>query len=153
MTGIVVNPVASRGLRCFDDVGGESLHPNRPMDPNAPALRSPDAVLESGKTQAMRAAEQLRQAAASTVQQFRTAAEDRAERLRTAAGEQTDTMRAAAEAQAGQLRDSAEQHWSQARTHVQDWQQDLEAYVRANPTKSILATFGLGLVLGLILRR
>jgi ElaB/YqjD/DUF883 family membrane-anchored ribosome-binding protein len=123
------------------------------MEPNAPVFRNADSILESGKTQAMRAAEQLRNAAASTVQQFRTVAEERAERLRAAADEQTGPMRAAAEAQAEHLRETAEQQWSQARTHVQDWQQDLESYVRANPTKSILATFGLGLVLGLILRR
>jgi ElaB/YqjD/DUF883 family membrane-anchored ribosome-binding protein len=125
----------------------------RTMEPNAPAFRNPDSLLESGKTQAMRAAEQLRNAAASTVQQFRTVAEERADQLRAAAGEQTGTMRAAAEAQAEQLRDAAEEQWSQARTQVQDWQQELETYVRANPTKSILATFGLGLVLGLMMRR
>jgi ElaB/YqjD/DUF883 family membrane-anchored ribosome-binding protein len=113
------------------------------MDPSIPnSPRSPEAIFESGKTQAMRAAEQLRSAASSTVQQFRTVA-----------GEQTGTMRAAAETQADQIREAAEQQWTQARTQVEDWQQDLEDYVRANPTKSILATFGLGLVVGMLLRK
>lgn len=112
------------------------------MDPNAPAYPHPEALFESGKTQAMRAAEQLRSAAATTVEQFRTVAEERAERLREAAGEQSET-----------IRDAAEKQWTEARGQVEDWQQELEAYVRANPTKSILATFGLGLVLGLLLRR
>jgi ElaB/YqjD/DUF883 family membrane-anchored ribosome-binding protein len=113
------------------------------MDSSVPiSSRGPEAIFESGKTQAMRAAEQLRSAAATTVQQFRTAA-----------GEQTGTMRAAAETQADHLRDAAEQQWTQARSQMQDWQQDLEDYVRANPTKSILATFGLGLVVGMLLRK
>jgi ElaB/YqjD/DUF883 family membrane-anchored ribosome-binding protein len=36
---------------------------------------------------------------------------------------------------------------------MNNWQAEGEAYVRANPTKSVFMALGLGLVLGLTLRK
>lgn len=107
---------------------------------------------DAGKSQAVRAAEQLRSAAASTVRQVRTAAEETAERWRSpswvppmAVGDGTAT----ADFPGGN--ESAE--WTRAREKVRDLQVELEGYVRTHPAKSILVTFGVGFVLGLLLRR
>jgi ElaB/YqjD/DUF883 family membrane-anchored ribosome-binding protein len=107
---------------------------------------------DAGKSQAVRAAEQLRSAASATVRQFRSAAEETAGRWRPAPGNSplpTGDGTATADLPP---HDPAEP-WNQARERVRDLQTEVEDYVRAHPVKSILVTFGAGFVLGLLLRR
>lgn len=50
-------------------------------------------------------------------------------------------------------REKAGQVWDDAKERVQTVKQDAEQYVRENPTKAIVTALGVGLVLGLIIRR
>jgi ElaB/YqjD/DUF883 family membrane-anchored ribosome-binding protein len=52
-----------------------------------------------------------------------------------------------------EYRDKTEQVWDDARERVRTIKQDAEQYVRENPTKAIFTALGIGLVLGLIIRR
>ena len=73
--------------------------------------------------------------------------------LRAAAGDLKETasakaedIRQAAGQKADELRGATESAWSDARSKG-------EAYVRDNPTKAVLIALGLGLLLGLLLRK
>ena len=68
-------------------------------------------------------------------------------------GKTAEDLVAASDEIAGEYRDKAEQVWDDAKEHVQTVKQDAERYVRENPTKAIVTALGVGLVLGLIIRR
>ena len=105
------------------------------------------------KSQALQAAEELRAAAGEKALQLKDAAEARAQQIRDAAGEQAEMIQQNVGEQADQLKEVAEQTWGEARAKADDLRIELEKYVRENPTKSIVATFGIGLFVGLLLRR
>jgi len=108
---------------------------------------------DAGKSQAVRAAEQLRSAASATVRQFRSAAEETAERWRGTSSGDLPMAAGDGTATADLPGDEVSPEWSRAREKARDLQTELEGYVRAHPAKSILVTFGVGFVLGLLLRR
>lgn len=101
-----------------------------------------DSPLSQTKEQPVRAAEDLRSAAAL-----------RARQLREAAGHGANLFRDHAGREADQLRQNAEEQWEVAKQKAKDLQVELEHYVRENPTKSVLIVFGAGLFLGMLLRR
>lgn len=105
------------------------------------------------KSQALKAAEELRAAAGTKAQQLKEAAEARAQQIRDVAEEKAETIKTAANDQAGQIRGVAEEQWADARGKAESLKVELEQYVRENPTKSVLTTFGIGLFLGLLMRR
>ncbi len=109
--------------------------------------------LEATKSHALQAAEELRAAAGAKALQFKQAAESRASHIREVAGEQAQTIKTAAGEQVGQVRDAAQHGWDDAKTKAEDLRQELETYVRKNPTKAVLTTFGVGVFIGLLLRR
>jgi ElaB/YqjD/DUF883 family membrane-anchored ribosome-binding protein len=77
------------------------------------------------------------------------AASTKIENIRQAAGQKADELRGAAQGKAGELRGAVENAKSQAKS----WQAEGEAYVRENPTKAVLVALGVGILLGLLLRR
>ncbi len=83
------------------------------------------------------------------LQSSKTHARKAAEDLRSAAGD----LKSAAGAMAGEYRGKAEQAWGDARDRVRTFQEDAEQYVRENPTKAVFTALGIGFVLGLIFRR
>tara|TARA_R110002096_G_scaffold206192_10_gene392390 strand:+ start:7054 stop:7416 length:363 start_codon:yes stop_codon:yes gene_type:complete len=116
-------------------------------------VQNQDTPLESTKSHALQAAEELRAAASAKAAQLKQAAESRASQIRDVAGEQADTLKSAAGEQAGHVREVAEVGLRDARAKVEDLKVELEAYVRENPTKAVLTTFGIGVFLGMLLRR
>ena len=52
-----------------------------------------------------------------------------------------------------EYRGKAEQAWEDTKDRVQTFREDTDHYVRENPTKSIFTALGVGLVLGLMIRR
>ena len=90
-----------------------------------------NSKLESGKTHARQAADDLRAAAEAKAQE----------------------LCGIAEAKAQEYRGKAEQAYDQARTRVRTFREDGEHYVRENPTRAVLTALGVGFVLGLIFRR
>ena len=94
--------------------------------------------LQSSKTHARKAAEDLRSAAGD---------------LKSAAGAMAGEYRGKAEQAWGDARGKAEQAWGDARDRVRTFQEDAEQYVRENPTKAVFTALGIGFILGLIFRR
>jgi ElaB/YqjD/DUF883 family membrane-anchored ribosome-binding protein len=47
----------------------------------------------------------------------------------------------------------AEGGWEETRVKAREAHADLESYIRANPTKSILIAAGIGFLVGLVVRR
>jgi ElaB/YqjD/DUF883 family membrane-anchored ribosome-binding protein len=103
---------------------------------------NPEKAAESGK-------DHLR----ATVGNIKEAASAKAEDMRQAAGQKAEELREAAQGKAQELKGTAESAWSDAKSRMSNWQAEGEAYVRANPTKSVFMALGLGLVLGLTLRK
>jgi ElaB/YqjD/DUF883 family membrane-anchored ribosome-binding protein len=87
--------------------------------------------LESSKTHARKAAEDLRGAAGALAEEYRGKAEEAWD----------------------QARDKAEHAWGDAKVRVRSFQEETEQYVRENPTKAVFTALGIGFVLGLIFRR
>jgi ElaB/YqjD/DUF883 family membrane-anchored ribosome-binding protein len=84
---------------------------------------------------------------------IKEAASAKVEDVRQAAGQKADELRLAAQGKAQELRGTAESAWSDVRSKAKSWQAEGEAYVRDNPIKAVLIALGLGLLLGLLLRK
>ena len=97
--------------------------------------QNPEEATKGGQDHLRAAAGDLKEAASAKV-----------ENIRQVAGQKADELRGAAQGKAQELRGAAESAWSDARSKG-------EAYVRDNPTKAVLIALGLGLLLGLLLRR
>ena len=98
--------------------------------------------IESAKAYAKEAAEHLR-----------ATAEAKARELREKAGAKAQEFREKAEAKAHEFRERAEHGYGEARARTRTMQEDGEAYIRENPTKSVLAALAAGFVIGLVMRR
>lgn len=97
---------------------------------------------QAAKASAMRAAEELRSAASQKAHELRSVAEQRAQQLKSAA-----------EVRAGEFRDYADQAFTDARERYADLRTESERYIRDKPVQAVLTAFGVGLFVGLILRR
>jgi ElaB/YqjD/DUF883 family membrane-anchored ribosome-binding protein len=91
--------------------------------------------------------------AQSKLESSKTHARKAAEDLRSAAGSIAGEYRGKAEQAWGDARGKAEQAWDDARVRARTFQEDAEQYVRENPTKAVFTALGIGFVLGLIFRR
>jgi ElaB/YqjD/DUF883 family membrane-anchored ribosome-binding protein len=114
--------------------------------PEEPSQSKPESGatpnLESAKAHAKEAADHLR-----------AAAEAKAHELREKAEAKAQEFRATAEAKVHEFREKAEHTYGEARARSRTLQEDGEAYIRENPTKSVITALTAGLLLGLILRR
>jgi ElaB/YqjD/DUF883 family membrane-anchored ribosome-binding protein len=137
---IAANPLPSQfGEWHYEiKVSGQSISKASIMDEH----QNPEEAAESGKDHLRAAAGNLKEAASTKV-----------EDIRQAAGQKADELRSAAQGKAQELRGRAESAWSDFRSKAKNWQAEGEAYVRDNPIKAILIALGLGLLLGLLLRR
>ena len=97
--------------------------------------QNPEEATKGGQDHLRAAAGDLKEAAGAKVENIHQAVEQKA-----------DELRGAAQGKAQELRGAAESAWSDARSKG-------EAYVRDNPTKAVLIALGLGLLLGLLLRK
>jgi len=102
----------------------------------------PEKENQSGKEQLKAAAEDLKAAAAGKI-----------EDLRKTAGQKTEEWRKAAEEKAKEASTAAEHAWSSATSKGQDWLTEGEAYVRKNPAQAVLIALGVGIVVGISLRK
>jgi ElaB/YqjD/DUF883 family membrane-anchored ribosome-binding protein len=117
-----------------------------------PASTNVSETLESSKSHALQAAEELRAAAAQKAKELKDVALDRTEHLRSVADERARQFRDTATEKAEHYRDYAEERWSDAQGQFDDLKSEGERYVRANPAKSVLIALGLGIIIGRILR-
>ncbi len=109
---------------------------------NNPTGASTQENLESSKTHARQAAEDLRAAAQAKVDEIK----DRA-------GAYYGEARHRAEEAYGEARHRAEEAYGQARNRANSLQEDGEAYIRQNPLRAVAMAVGAGFFLGLIFRR
>src|SRR5258708_23941834 len=93
--------------------------------------KNPEDAMESGKDHLRAAAGNLKEAASAKVEKICHAAEQKAEELRSATQSKAQELKGRAES----------------------WQAEGHAYIRNNPTKSVLIALGLGVLLGLLFRK
>ncbi|WP_018969265.1 DUF883 family protein [Rubritalea marina] len=85
---------------------------------------------------------QLKEVASEKAQQFKSYAELRAGEIKTEAVEKAQAVKQVASDQ-----------YERSVTRVKGAHEETEDYIRKNPTKSVLAAFGAGLLIGLLARR
>ena len=129
------------------------MNPDNPSSTIDEAGASAESGFAATKSHALQAAEELRAAAGAKAQELKEAAESRAKQIRDVAGERAGTLKDVAGAHAGQIKDVAGNTVEDALERANEVREELEAYVRAHPTRSILTTFGVGVFIGLLLRR
>lgn len=95
----------------------------------------------------------LKERAIESAQHFREVAAEKATTLKQSASEQADVLRIAAAERAQRLQDSAAEQWRDTRVKGKEIQVTAEDYIRQNPTKCVLGALGLGVLIGLIVRR
>jgi ElaB/YqjD/DUF883 family membrane-anchored ribosome-binding protein len=100
--------------------------------------QNPEEAAKGGQEHLQSAAGDLKEAASAKVENIRQAAEQKADELREAAQGKAEELRGAAE---------------NAKSLAKSWQAEGEAYVRENPTKAILVALGIGILVGLLLRK
>jgi ElaB/YqjD/DUF883 family membrane-anchored ribosome-binding protein len=93
--------------------------------------------------------DQIKAAAAD----FTAAANKKAEDIRRAAEQKAEELQKTARKKASELQDHAQTAWSDARVKAETWHSSGEAYIRQNPTQSVLIALGAGFVIGLLLRK
>lgn len=111
-------------------------------------LRSAVAVAEpASKTR------QIAQEAGAKAQHFKQAATEKAQQFREFAGTKASDLKETAGVKAQQFKQAASEQVEQGRVKAREAHADAEDYVRKHPTKSILTALGVGIVIGLVIRR
>lgn len=118
--------------------------PDQPFNPAAP-----HDPFQAAKASAMKAAEELRNAASLKAQELRHSAETRAQDLKAAAEHKAEEFRERAD----DFKHSAEEAFADARAKAGDLRADAEKFAREKPLHALLTAFGVGLFVGIILRR
>jgi ElaB/YqjD/DUF883 family membrane-anchored ribosome-binding protein len=95
----------------------------------------------------------VRAAASARAADLKSAASAKADEFRSAASAKAEEFRAAANAKAEEYRGKAEDAWGDAKITARTYQEDAEAYVRENPTRSLLIGVAAGFALGLMVRK
>jgi ElaB/YqjD/DUF883 family membrane-anchored ribosome-binding protein len=95
----------------------------------------------------------IKDRAVESAQHFRDIASEKAAALRKAASEKSETFRVAASEQAHRLQETATEQWATTCERGKDLQITAEDYIRQNPTKCVLGALGLGVLIGLMIRR
>jgi ElaB/YqjD/DUF883 family membrane-anchored ribosome-binding protein len=104
---------------------------NKSRNQEAPGTSDVQSKLETSRTHARKAAEELKSAAGAVAEEYRGKAEQAWEGARG----------------------RAEEAWGDAKHRARTFQEDSEQYIRENPTKAVFTALGIGFVLGLIFRR
>lgn len=126
------------------DAGFGSAH-----DPFGAAKASAMKAAEELRAAAAQKATELRQAAEQRVQQFKSAAEQKAEEFKTAAGQKAGELRE----KAHEFRSYADDTIDGARQRYETFMTDAERVTREKPRQALLTAFGIGVVIGFLLRR
>ena len=87
-------------------------------------------------------AEQFKGRAIESAKQFRDTAQNKATELKTVASEK-----------ATHFKESATEQWNDTRVKAQEMHVSAEDYIREHPTKCVLGAMGVGVLIGLIIRR
>jgi len=119
---------------------------------NSDLEATPAENLESSKSHALKAAEELRTAATQKASEIKSVAQEKAAQLKGAAVEKGQQYRDVATERAEHFRGAAEERLGDAKVRVDEIREEGERYVRENPAKSVLIALGLGFIIGRIIR-
>lgn len=115
---------------------------------------------QAAKASAMKAAEDLRSAAAQKASEIRTAAESRAQQFKSAAEQKASELKSDLTEKAGEFRHYADdavvqarEKLGEARDRCENLVAEAEELARVKPRQALMTAFGVGLVIGLLLRR
>ncbi len=122
---------------------------NESSPDNSYGASAPTDPFQAAKASAMKAAEELRHAASQKAQELKSAAEGRTQQLKEAA----DAFKETAGQKAEEFKEAASEAWSEARGKYEDLRAQTERLAREKPMQTVLTAFGVGLFIGLILRR
>lgn len=95
----------------------------------------------------------LKERAIESAQHFREVATEKASTLKQTTAEKAEVLRTAAVERAHRLQDTAAEQWRDTCDKSKDIQVTAEDYIRQNPTKCVVGALGLGILIGLIVRR
>jgi ElaB/YqjD/DUF883 family membrane-anchored ribosome-binding protein len=118
-------------------------------DLRAAASEKVKGIAQSVSTQASA----LKERAIESAQHFREVASGKATQLKATAAEKADEIRQIATDRAHRLQETAAEQWRDTRDKTKELHVTAEDYIRQNPTKCVVGALGLGLLIGLIVRR
>ena len=104
---------------------------------------------QAAKASALKAAEELRNAAGQKARELRSVAEERAHHIKDSAESRAEDLRERAD----EFRGYADQAINDAKVKAADLRTEAENFAREKPLQALLSAFGVGFVVGLILRR
>lgn len=107
---------------------------------------TPHDPFQAAKASALKAAEELRTAAAQKATEFRSVAEARAQQFRSTAEQTAANIKE----KAGEFADHT---FTEARERYADLRAEAEKFAREKPLQALLTAFGVGFIVGSILRR
>jgi len=95
----------------------------------------------------------LKERAIESAQHFREVATEKVGQLKATAAEKAGDFKQSATDRAHRLQESAADQWRDTRTITKEFHVTAEDYIRQNPTKCVVGALGLGILIGLIVRR
>lgn len=104
---------------------------------------------QAAKAHALKAAEEVRAATAQKANEIRQAAEAKAAQFRSTAESKAADLREKAD----EYRDYADKAFTDAKARCADLRTEAESFAREKPMQAILTAFGVGLFVGLLLRK
>ncbi len=123
--------------------------------PASDAFKSQSAAndLRSAVADPNSKAKQIAQEAGAKAQHFKQAATEKAQQFREFAGSKANDLKETAGVKAQQIKQVASEQVEQGRVKAKEAHADAEQYVRDHPTKSVLTALGIGVIIGLVIRR
>jgi len=95
----------------------------------------------------------LKERAIESAQHFREVATEKVGQLKATAAEKAGEIKQTAAERAHRLQESAVEQWRDTRVLTKEFHVTAEDYIRQNPTKCVVGALGLGVLIGLIVRR
>ncbi len=95
----------------------------------------------------------LKERAIESAQHFREMASEKVGQLKATAAGKAGELRQSAAEHAQRLQETAVEQWRDTRVMTKEFHVTAEDYIRQNPTKCVLGALGLGILIGLIVRR
>jgi len=95
----------------------------------------------------------LKDRAIESAQHFREVASEKVGQLKASAAEKAGEIKQSATDRAHRLQESAAEQWRDTRVMTKEFHVTAEDYIRQNPTKCVVGALGLGVLIGLIVRR
>jgi ElaB/YqjD/DUF883 family membrane-anchored ribosome-binding protein len=108
---------------------------------------------QAAKASALKAAEELRSAATQKAHELRNAAESRAQHFKASAEQKAAEFKTDLQDKSEDIRAYADEALGQAKQRYDNLMTEAENLAREKPRQALFTAFGVGLVVGLLLRR